>query len=269
MAAHVEHRFKKGFLLDEEKFRKLVNIISQRLSKSTPPIVHKFRVFRADSYSYETNNIEDVVNEDNADWRRITRLQIEASHEKEFEFDLTFSDEGTSLKLDGDDRDQVYLILSDLREYLKNEVNTCIHISRDVGRAISLLLPMAFSVLFLFLVFLKAAYIGPSKAEIQTVLDSQQIEQKLDFLIQQKLSWEELRFLFPALMLMPLLLLISLFDFTNKIIAFFRPSNLFLFGPQKQKYDRRRRIVSNVLWGILIAFVISVLAGITVWKMTK
>ena len=114
MAAYVEHRFKRGFLLDEEKLRKLVNLITQRLGKSEPPIPYKLRVFRADPYSYETSNVEDIVNEDHADWRRITRLQIEASRQKDFEFELTFSDEGTSLNLDGDDRDQVYLLLSDL-----------------------------------------------------------------------------------------------------------------------------------------------------------
>ena len=102
MAAYVEHHFLKGFLLDEEKLRKLVNIINQRLSRSTPPISHKFRVFRADSYSYETDNVEDIINEDNTDWRKITKLQIKALSEKEFEFDLTFSNDGTDIKINGD-----------------------------------------------------------------------------------------------------------------------------------------------------------------------
>jgi hypothetical protein len=89
MAAYVEHRFDKGFLLDEERLRKLVSIISQRLTKSEPPTPHNLRIFRADSYSYETENVQDVINEDNADWRRITKLEIHAKREKEFEFDLT------------------------------------------------------------------------------------------------------------------------------------------------------------------------------------
>lgn len=265
MAAHVEHEFERGFLLDEEKLRKLVNIIDQRLSKSNPPVTYIFRVFRADSYTYETDNIEDVINEDHSDWRRITELQIEASQNKEFEFKLMFSNEGTSLNVIGNDRDQVYLLLSDLRDYLKHEVNTCTNISQKSRRVTSAILPMI--ILYLFMsIFLWKTTIS-NKAEIQNALDYQEIKQKLDYLI--KYRTQEFRFVVPMLILFPFVMILSATAWMDKLITFFFPANLFLFGFQKQKYERRRRIFTNVIWGILIAFGISVLAGLAVWKMTK
>ncbi|MFZ2634452.1 MAG: hypothetical protein WA081_06140 [Desulfosalsimonadaceae bacterium] len=268
MAAYVEHRFKQGFLLDEERLRKLVNLIDQRLSKAEPPIKQNFRVFRADSYSYETTNVDDIVNEDHADWRRITRLQLEANREKEFEFELTFSEDGTSLKLNGDDRDQVYLLLSDLREYLKNEVNTCVHISRDTRRILSLVLPILLISVFVALAFWKIPD-TPSSEDIQRILNSNDLEEKVNFLISNKKETNRgLRYTIPLLILMPLVMVLGITDIAEKVIIFLCPSNLFLFGPQKQKYDRRRRILGNLLWGVLIAFVISLLAGLAVWKLT-
>lgn len=96
MAAYVEHSFAKGFLLDEERLRKLNSLIGERLGKAAPPLKHSFRVYRADSYSYETANVDDVAKEDNTNWQRITRLEIKAEQKDVFEFVLTFSDEGTS-----------------------------------------------------------------------------------------------------------------------------------------------------------------------------
>jgi len=269
MAASVEHRFTRGFLLDEEKLRKLVSLITERLAKSEPPIPHRFRVFRADSYSYETSNVDDIVNEDHADWRKITRLQIEASREKEFEFELTFSDEGTTLELNGEDRDQVYLLLSDLREYLKNEVNTCLLISRQTHMSLSLILPLVLVAVVGVLTLWKITE-SPSQADIQRALDSGQVGEKLDLLVQQlRRPGEHFSLLAVWFGSMPLMALLMFSGAIRRIIVFFCPSNLFLFGSQKHKYERRKRLLAKILWALIIGFLISVVAGLAVWKVTN
>ena len=49
---------------------------------------------RGDSYAYETNSVEDVIGEDNEDWRAITRLELIASQKGDFDFKLNFSKKG-------------------------------------------------------------------------------------------------------------------------------------------------------------------------------
>ncbi len=62
---------------------------------------------------------------------------------------------------------------------------------------------------------------------------------------------------------------LSVTPLAEKIFCFLLPSNLFLFGTQKQKFDRRRRLLANVIWGVVDAFVVSIVAGLVVWKLTS
>jgi len=128
--AFVEHSFRGGFLLDETRLRKLKDIIENRETRvSDSKII--YQVYRGDSYSYETESVDDVVNEDNEDWRRITRLDLRIAlpdpedddHQGALHFRLSFSyKEGCELRISADDRDRVFLLFSDLRDYIQNEV---------------------------------------------------------------------------------------------------------------------------------------------------
>ena len=93
MGAFVEEKFKGGFILDEGKLRKTTDLIEKRSGDS--PVT--FKVYRGDSYSYETSDIDDVVNEDNEDWRAITKLEQIVKKDKELDFKLAFSSEGPSI----------------------------------------------------------------------------------------------------------------------------------------------------------------------------
>ena len=52
MGAFVEHDFDKSFLLDEERLRKILQIVNER------KLDIEFKVYRGDSYWYVTENIE-------------------------------------------------------------------------------------------------------------------------------------------------------------------------------------------------------------------
>src|SRR5687767_6503838 len=115
MAAYVEHKFTRGFLLDEERLRRLRDIIAKRTEHANLPLT--FKVYRGDSYSYETDSLDDVAREDNEDWRKITRLDVLINGKDELSFELTFSKDGAFLKIVGADRDKVFLLFSDIRDY--------------------------------------------------------------------------------------------------------------------------------------------------------
>jgi hypothetical protein len=66
MGAYVHHQFERGFLLDEERLRKLVHLIAEKLDPEKSGKRYEFKVFRGDAYSYMTNAVDDILKEDNA-----------------------------------------------------------------------------------------------------------------------------------------------------------------------------------------------------------
>ena len=142
MSAFVEHSFDRGFLLDEPKLRKLHELVAARLSKLQTPIPVRFKVYRGDSDSYETEAVQDVINEDNEDWRAITRLDVTAIVTDVLDFELSFSGKRPSLRIVGDDRDAVFLLFSDVREYMTNEVLAGRGTDRDTWRFTGFFFPM-------------------------------------------------------------------------------------------------------------------------------
>jgi len=68
----------------------------------------------------------------------------------------------------------------------------------------------------------------------------------------------------PVGALMALLAFFAVFmlEVPQRIIRFALPSNVFLFGAQKARYDKRRSMLGKVLWVVLIGGAVSVLATI-------
>jgi hypothetical protein len=177
MAAFVEHSFPHGFLLDEERLRKLKDLIENRLAKmpTHPQLVYK--VYRGDSYSYTTTSVEDVAKEDNEDWRRITRLELSVDSKNDLVFLLSFSAKGCDLRITGADRDNVFLVFSDVRDYVHNEVAVVRGLTRTSVRTVGSVLLTAFMMAFLFsmLYNLGSSHLGdPQVKRFWQVLISQQ-----------------------------------------------------------------------------------------------
>ena len=169
MGAHVEHRFTRGFLLDEERLRKLVHIVLERLPTDQSPAERlEFKVFRGDAYSYTTSSVEDVLKEDNADWRKITRLDLRSASEKPVMFSLRFDKAGTSLEIDGDDRDVVFVLFSDVREYLREEVNRAVSIPRNATRLLFMLVTILAMVWLLWWMYSRLGTFTDTAAAIAT-----------------------------------------------------------------------------------------------------
>ncbi|MEW6531014.1 MAG: hypothetical protein AB1473_09275 [Thermodesulfobacteriota bacterium] len=270
MSAYIEHQFEKGFLLDEERLRRIVDIINRRASKADPHVSAMFLVFKADSYTYETDRIEDVISEDNADWRRITRLEIRVEHEDDLDLKLAFFDKGSTARLVGQDRDRVYLLFSDLREYLKNEVNVCWTISEGMRAAASIAFMIVIVMALMGAAFWGYSWYVQPERDVKAVLSSTELREKLDFLVERSVSRDKLHLgTLIFLIGVPILLASIATDYFNRSLPFFFPANLFLFGAQKEKYERRKRMRGNIVWGVGIAFVISVIAGLAVGVITN
>ncbi|HEP9359092.1 TPA: hypothetical protein VDV48_005308, partial [Pseudomonas aeruginosa] len=90
---------------------------------------------------------------------------------------------------------------------------------------------------------------------------SNSIEEKLNFLIQDKKlassSSAAMRWSL-ALILIPFISLLGVGDWVTKQIA---PTNLFLFGSRKEKYERQKGLREKVIWGILVGLAVSLIAS--------
>ncbi|SFQ14060.1 hypothetical protein SAMN05216229_11265 [Geopseudomonas sagittaria] len=266
MPAFVEHKFEKAFLLTEENLRKIHELVRTRLEKLSPPQNPEYRVYRGDSYSYTTENIQDVLNEDNDDWRSITRLEVLCQKIESFELRLEFSKSGVELLISGDDRDSVFLLFSDLREYMQNEVL----LKRKAASNGSLIIFMvAILAILSFTIYSSTnASLANNPEEISQALTSSSELDKLDFLINDRASSSPSLKRSGGLIAIIALVIISLSGVTDKIIDLAFPKNLFLFGKRKISFERNSKLLNNILWVVIVGFLVSMIAGLILWKIT-
>jgi hypothetical protein len=260
MGAFVRHEFRKGFLLDEERIRKINEILNQRLTGVEGSPKPTYKVYRADAFSYTTVDVQDVINEENSEWQRITRLAVSASSGDILDLKLDFDESGTGLHIEGEDRDFVYLLFSDLRQYLSNEVNVLRSLPRRIGRLVTGIGMIIVSVIFMVEVW---------PAPATTVLESQDIHEKLNVLIErQTLSSPIL----PVLLGMLALLMIGQLlgeEKLLKMVELFFPQNIFLFGKELDRYARIQTLRNRIFWGVIVASVVGVATGLVVWLITN
>lgn len=271
MAAFVEHSFDGGFMLDEACLRKLKDIIETRQAKTNGFPKLKYRVYRGDSYSYETEAVDDVVNEDNADWRRIKRLELHLGDNQELRFRLSFSNEGCDLRITGADRDAVFLLFSDIRDYVHNEIMTAHTLSEKNAKIISTAVGTTImaATLLVPLHFLNA--LSRHNPELlQNALSNHDAAAKLDYLIRETARPIEFgRWPYLSLPLLVIALSLVSSNSLQSLLTSIFPGNQFLFGKRKQISEKRQRLVSNVLWVVVVGSVVSVLGGLAVWYLTR
>ncbi|WP_341939617.1 hypothetical protein [Marinimicrobium sp. C2-29] len=261
MGADVEHKFEGGFLLDEVKLRKIVDLIESRTGRSTV----EFKVHRGDSYSYVTSNADDVADEDNDDWRAITKLQISITEDSPKFFMLTFSEKGISLHISGEDRDSVYLIFSDLRGYINNEVLTKFPFTDHAWWVLSRVLFVGSFLAVTYFVFDDQINKNPSHAI--KALESNDISAKLNYLISEKM--DQMVSAASIYWIIPVMLIPIFFgsNISKKMWHLIFPTNEFLFGKRKVIYEKRRSFMEKIFWGVIVAAVVTGVVGFFVTKL--
>lgn len=255
--AYVNFVFKKGYLLDEEKLRKLYNIIHKRLSEKDLTDKLYCRIFRKDSYCFSCNNIEDILKEDNWGPTTIGRLLIEIDSEQ-LQMAFDFDGSGTTLRIEGNDRDFIYLLYSDIKEFTQNEINVVnkIRIKESFPITMFMLLFLPFSIVLLVRDLFKKVP--------ENIINSTDIIEKLNYLINRNsadtTNLKSLYLLIPFILLafiIPILL--------KKTLNYCFPYNLFLIGKQINFYEKRINIRGKIFWGIGIAFIVSLAAGLVIY----
>ncbi len=268
MGAYVDHEFENGFVLDEGRLRKVAEILMARQKQFGADCRLTFKVYRSDTLTYTTEDLEQILREDNGGWSRLVRLtfSIQAS---DFSLSLDFDEDGTRLHIEGNDRDVVFLVFSEIKQYLSSEVNTV----RIKGYKVRNLLSSAFLLCgAVYSIASFARVFGETPFPADTVLQSQDLQLKLNFLVESISRQFGTPFMSIFYVLLAVVVIYEVF-FASKLLKrpleYLFPSNIFLIGKEIQRNTRRQSLRQNIFWGVIIASVISLLAGLVVWLVTK
>ncbi|MCK4796153.1 MAG: hypothetical protein KAT05_02160 [Spirochaetes bacterium] len=268
MGANVRYKFKKGFLLDEEKLRKIHNIITTRITDTEI----KYSIERNDSFSFETTNLEKIINEENSKWSKINEINIRLYQRSNLDITLNFSDSGGTLYINGEDRDNVFLLHSELKEYISHEVCTLLP-NNILGKYTFPLILAAFIAFIIYTLALSQSTPTINKEMVVSVLNSNDTNAKIDFLIQKEFEntmVNDIPFKFPKEIFLSVLFLLSigLLDEKNKISQFIYPTNLFLFGKEIEKHNRYLEIRGKIFWIGVVGLIVSIIGGIFVFQLS-
>ncbi|WP_407200207.1 hypothetical protein [Citrobacter freundii] len=121
MAANVEFDFPNYFEVDEEKLRRIHSILKNRLPEEHKDSIN-FIIKRSDNFIYQTESINDIIKEPNDSTSKIDSVKI--YHESEdLNVGISLSNKnGASINVLGENRDDVFLLSSELKEYISKEV---------------------------------------------------------------------------------------------------------------------------------------------------
>jgi hypothetical protein len=270
--AFVDNEFTKGYVLDEERIRKLNEILVTRGGQIHPDCKPTFKIYKADTFSYTTDDVQKVLSENNADWEKIERLTIFMKHDDDFYLNLDFGNETTKLHIEGKERDVVFLIFSELKQYIGNEIAI---IKPFIGTKSKSFMSAVSSIFFvlIFSVYMFSSDVFKNTATISKAeaLNSQDIQIKLNFLIEKQSDPSSLR-TFPFVMIGAMILtFLPLFggEFLLRPIKYLFPNRVFLIGKEIEKHAKRLTLRQNLLWVVIIGSAISIGTGLIVWFITK
>jgi hypothetical protein len=266
--AYVNHQFERGFLLKDEDLTKLLDFIKVRATEVIAAEGLRIKVYRSDSLVYECTDLTSLRNEENAVRNKIIGIQILLDHE-DLKINLDFDeDDGVAIKIESSDRDRAYLLYSELKEYLNTEVLIFRAASKFGDRYFWMALAIVgttVAVVSSMLFF----YSPPKMADgaLKALIENEDVNTKLNHLIHNAVARDgERKFIawLPLSVALAAIVEPSLRWAQNHLY----PRNIFYFGKEKNRYDQILDRRSKWIWGGVVAFIVSVLAGFAVWFAT-
>ena len=228
-----------------------------------------YKVRRNDALQYTTSNIDDILREDNSATQKITALTVASSPTDSLKITLDFDVESpTELQIEGEDRNAVFVLFSDVKNYLQAEINVCRSVATRSFRMFLQLISLLLLTTAALSMVSDFRLSTPIASEVSAALGTNDLSRKLNYLIQR----EHYPSVAPIGFLVGLAVLSMIMLFGDQVLAIinsFFPANLFLIGKERDKFDRNTAWRGKLVWGIGIAFAVSFTAGVVVWYLTK
>ncbi|EOV1170514.1 hypothetical protein ACOLZ1_000007 [Vibrio fluvialis] len=274
MGSEYLKRFENGFTLDEISLRKLRDIISSRVKDKEID----FLVKRSDGFSYQTTDVEQLIESENSSWIDIKSISIIAGHyaynvkDPVTYINLDFSKKDvftTGLKVAGNDKDIVNLLGEDLNSYLKAKI------LKKKSKALSYLFLLGVCLILLATFLLAiASYAAPEPIDLTTKLHTMSDQQKLDYIIMKLDGKEKESPSSVAFGVLSILTVVTLFvaivyeGSISKVKNKYFPRCSFLFGNELISYQKIHSIKKNIFWCVIVASIVSFVTGLMVWHFT-
>lgn len=281
--AGITKSYTRHFLLDETKFRKIVDVLREHGTKLGKDTFLNFYVEAENDTYYETKDVEEVLADDNTPGKAISVLSVTVKEGKRKEPETIEGKEGSEKTL-------ALVAFSRFKEekivYFTREKNRdwCILLADELSTQIQRILtvrpvPFLFSKgldfpVFMLLgagaiayIFLIVSQLPPAMTleEIAAISVEERTTKILELLTRRTSgsSWS-----FPIVM--------AIFALTMGVIEFRPLSKLlqktsrsfFYWGDMIKNHDRFQRLLGRIKWGVVIAFLVSVVAGVVVVKLS-
>lgn len=267
----VNYSFQNGFILGEEQLQTLSSKIKERYPKEE--LIYK--ITKSDSYVFQTVDINEIFKEENGNGNFIKKLDMIMDNGDIINFSLCFEKgEDTSLKITGDNKDKIYLLYNEIKTYVEKEVTTVrTFLKYDILKGICYIV----SILSLLscMLFMVSSLLHNRAEKVKDVLESSDLAIKLNYLIEVQASAskdvEEYMYIFIPIAVIAIILIIIpiLLKFLWGKSGVLRITDYFLFGKQKNIYDKKVKVKNNIIWTIGVGLIISIIGGFIVYFITK
>lgn len=206
----------------------------------------------------EFDNPGGVTAEENSSRNAIKRVEVE-SQATAYKMSLRFDPkDNTALAIESNDRDLAYLLFSDIKEYLNSEVCKFRSFTFDEVFSSKNIFPFLMLPLMLFSLFsIKDA---PSSEAADRVLREADLAVKLNFLIESRITSQDTSSL-KYYMFAMFATFIGIF-FLGGVLDKLFPPKCFYWGKAAQSFDKILSAREKIIWGVVIAFVISIASAL-------
>ena len=274
--AGIRKEYRRHFQLDETKLRRIADVLREHAQKTSLQTFLRFRVEREDNSFYESDGVDDVLADDNAQGRAIRSLRLELRRARPDEQapgilgrdDAALATvsyervepEKVRFSVSGENRDWCFLLADELDSQIQRTLTKATLPTLPRGAVdIFAMTAASFGVLLLVLYLCWRGSPGLSREEIEA-LDVEHAVHRL-LLMQVRTETTGLWFVAGAWLAMMGLLLGSMFRPVSRLMEKTNMS-VFHWGDMVPAYERLQRTVARVKWGLGIAFIVSVLAGL-------
>ncbi len=264
-----EHKF---FRLGPDHLRGIAKIVKRR----APGLRLAYTVDHFESFFYETQDLEDLIASEEKEWRRISRLGIISEGPMISELgavpnlQIAFKRDDRfgkiALTIDGS-REFTDALSTELRSYLGSEV---LH-DRWPGK-VGLIGIIGVAGALTMRWIIKQILSRPAPSA-EGVLANPDLGPKLDYLIRlqnrPETPWPLLLSLFAAVLLTIMPIFNVLVFPESKLTQLFLSQDVFLFGAERRRYEHIRDLRGKLFWVVFIGCLVSLVAGLVVWQLTR
>jgi hypothetical protein len=266
--AGIVREYKKQFKLDEAKLQKLVAVLTEHGKKLRSDTYTSFVVELKNSSYFETKKLDDVFVEHNGHTRKYKSvtayLSYDASEAKKetvlakVRFDVE-RDDHVQLVVRGEDRSWCFVLADELdAQIARTQISSRfldIATSRRVDIA-AFFFVMVSAAGVLASLFAPAATLPPATYRLS-------VDDKLNSLLDATTTRNLFVYWSVPFIVISIAAGILLAELHPLAVIFssLRRSS-FYWGDEIEEFDKHEKFISNVKWGIVVAFIVSVVAGV-------